>query len=175
MQIAIQVWIVLFQTACCMTCIGCGAKRAKFNNGKINKEMCRILTDFQDIKDMEITDIYFFKVKQHKVSADGWRKQSKGTRLFSEKLLREVCNSVTKTKCWRSQKSRGHLVFNADDLIICYENSQSSFSLCTPSQTLHKTKLYSNFIVSSRAIRKQTASTVWCAHYWIFKRQILLF
>lgn len=60
--------------------------------------MCRILTDFQDIKDMEITDIYFFKVKQHRVSADGWRKQSKGTRLFSEKLLREVCNSVTKTK-----------------------------------------------------------------------------
>lgn len=98
MQIASQVWTVLFQTACCMTCIGCGAKRAKFNNGKINKEMCRILTDFQSIKGMEITDIYFFKVKQHKVSADGWRKQSRGTRLFSEKLLREVCNSVTKTK-----------------------------------------------------------------------------
>lgn len=81
-----------------MTCTGCGVERAKFNNGKINMEMCRILTDFQGIKGMEITDTYFFKVKQHKVSADGWRKQSKGTRLLSEKLLREVCNSVTKTK-----------------------------------------------------------------------------
>lgn len=63
MQTATQMWMVLFYIVHSLASVGCRVKKAKSEHDKINKEMFRILTDFQGIKGTAILDTCFYKVK----------------------------------------------------------------------------------------------------------------